>query len=294
MFEGFETKTIAGDGADIFCRIAGDGPPLLLLHGYPQTGAMWAGIASELAHQFQVVVPDLRGYGRSSAPPNDAGNDAYSKRRMGRDMAAVMAELGHDRFSIAGHDRGGRVAYRMALDRPDEVEKLAVLDIVPVAEVWERMTPQAALKTYHWMFLAQPHPVPERLIGADRIFYLDHTLASWTKANSLASFAPDALAEYRGSFARAEAVEAACNDYRAGATVDWRLDRDDRAARRRIKAPTLALWGSAGIPGDGVDPLTLWRDWCENVTGEAVDAGHFIVEEAPEATLAALRHFFTS
>ena len=292
MFEGFDERTIPGDGADVFCRIAGDGPPLLLLHGYPQTGAMWAGIAPRLAERFTVVVPDLRGYGRSSVPPSDAGNEAYSKRRMGRDMAAVMTALGHERFAVAGHDRGGRVAYRMALDMPERIERLAVLDIVPVAEVWERLTPAAAMKIYHWTFLAQPHPLPERLIGADRVGYLDHTIASWTKDKSLAPFARLALAEYRDSFARGAYVEAACNDYRAGATVDWALDRKDREAGQKIAAPTLALWGAAGIPGEGEDPLTIWRDWCESVEGEAIDAGHFIAEEAPEATFQALDRFF--
>ena len=292
MFEGFDERTLPGDGADVFCRIAGGGPPLLLLHGYPQTGAMWAGIAPRLAERFTVVVPDLRGYGRSSAPPNDVGNEAYSKRRMGRDMAAVMTALGHQRFAVAGHDRGGRVAYRMALDMPERIARLAALDIVPVAEVWERMGAKEALTTYHWAFLAQPHPVPERLIAADPVFYLDHTIASWTKAKSLDAFAAEALAEYRQSFARPAYVEAACNDYRAGATIDWVLDREDREAGRRIEAPTLALWGTAGIPGEGEDPLTIWRNWCDSVDGHAIDAGHFIVEEAPEATLQALDRFF--
>ncbi|MEX6505014.1 alpha/beta fold hydrolase [Jiella sp. M17.18] len=292
MFEGFDERTVAGDGADIFCRIGGDGPPLLALHGYPQTGAMWAQIAPRLAGRFTLIVPDLRGYGRSSAPSNDAGNDAYSKRQMGRDMAAVMNELGHDRFMIAGHDRGGRVGYRMALDLPERVAKLAVLDIVPVSDVWEHMGAKEALTTYHWAFLAQPHPMPERLIAADSVFYLDHTIASWTKAKSLAAFAPEALAEYRQSFSRPAYVEAACNDYRAGSTIDWRLDRDDRAAGRKIKAPTLALWGANGLPGKGVQPLAVWQSWCDHVEGHAIDAGHFIVEEAPEETLKALLKFF--
>lgn len=292
MAEGLETRTIAGDGADIFCRIAGSGPPLLLLHGYPETGAMWAGIAPRLAERFTVVVPDMRGYGHSSAPTNDPDNLAYSKRTMGRDMAAVMTALGHARFQVAGHDRGGRVAYRMALDMLDRVDRLAVLDIVPTAEVWERMTAESALTTYHWPFFAQPSPMPETLIGADPVMFLDHTLASWTKAKSLAAFDGAALDEYRRSFARPEYVRASCDDYRAGATIDWQLDREDRAAGRRIAAPTLALWGAAGIPGKGENPLTIWRDWCEHVDGEAIDAGHFIVEEAPEESLRALLAFF--
>lgn len=294
MFEGFETTTIAGDGADIFVRIAGSGPPLLLLHGYPQTGAMWAGIAPRLAERFTVVVPDLRGYGRSSAPPNTPDNLAYSKRTMGRDCAAVMTALGHDRFHVAGHDRGARVAYRMALDMAERIGRLAVLDILPVAEVWDRLDAASAMKVYHWLFFAQPAPIPETLIGADPVLFLDHTIASWTRAKTLDAFDPAALDEYRRAFARSATIAATCNDYRAGATIDWQFDREDRNAGRRIAAPTLVLWGSSGIPGEGPDPLAVWGPWCDRLEGHAVDAGHFIVEEAPEATLRALEAFFAA
>ncbi|MEN3791091.1 alpha/beta hydrolase [Fulvimarina sp. MAC3] len=291
MFENFETRMIEGEGAEIFVRTAGKGPPLLLLHGYPQTGAMWHGLAPRLAEDFAVVVPDLRGYGRSSAPANDAENHAYSKRMMGLDMLAVMRAFGHETFMIAGHDRGGRVGYRMALDHPDAVTKLSVLDIVPVAEVWERMDAAAALKTYHWPFFAQPHPMPETLIGADPVYFLEHTMASWTKAKDLSAFAGAAMDEYRDNFRRPAAIEASCNDYRAGATIDWRLDRENREAGRRIACPTQALWGASGIPAGGADLVEIWRHWCEIVEGEPVDAGHFIVEEAPEETYAALSRF---
>ena len=294
MFEGFETRTIAGDGADIFVRIAGSGPPLLLLHGYPQTGAMWAGIAPRLAERFTIVIPDLRGYGRSSAPASTPDNLAYSKRAMGRDFAAVMAALGHDRFHVAGHDRGARVAYRMALDMPERVEKLAVLDIVPVAEVWERMDAASAMKVYHWLFLAQPAPFPETLIGADPVLFLDHTIASWTKTKTLDAFDPVALDEYRRAFARPATIAASCDDYRAGATIDWQLDRKERSAGRRIAAPALVLWGSGGIPGEGPEPLSVWAPWCDRLEGHAIDAGHFIVEEAPEPTLRSLEAFFAA
>lgn len=292
MFEGFTETMISGDGADIFVRIAGSGPPLLLLHGYPQTGAMWAGIAPRLAERFTVVIPDLRGYGRSSAPPNTPDNLSYSKRAMGRDCAAVMQALGHERFHVAGHDRGARVAYRMALDMPERIDRLAVLDIVPVAEVWERMDAAAAMKVYHWLFLAQPAPFPEMLIAADPVMFLDHTIASWTKAQTLDAFDPAALDEYRRAFARPATIGATCNDYRAGSTIDWQLDRDDRNAGHRIAAPTLVLWGYAGIAGEGHDPLAVWRPWCDRLEGHAIDAGHFIVEEAPEATLRSLAGFF--
>ncbi|MBO0662273.1 alpha/beta hydrolase [Jiella sp. MQZ9-1] len=292
MLKGFAEQVVSGDGADIFCRLGGEGSPLLLLHGYPETGAMWAPIADRLAKRFSLVIPDLRGYGRSSVPDNDAENHAYSKRQMARDMVAVMAALGHRQFAVAGHDRGGRVAYRMALDNPDLLTRLAVLDILPVAEVWEAMGAKAAIKTYHWPFLAQPHPLPETLIAADPVFYLRHTMASWTKAQSLDAFSPSAMAEYAAAFAQPEHVHGACNDYRAGATIDWRLDREDREAGRKIAVPTLALWGTAGIPGDGASPLAVWRRWCTQVDGHAVDAGHFIVEEAPGETLEALLRFF--
>jgi len=254
---------------------------------------MWAGIAPALAERFTLVIPDLRGYGRSSKPENDPHNHAYSKRQMGRDMVAVMAALGHESFAVAGHDRGGRVAYRMALDHPETISRLAVLDIVPVADVWERMDAGAAMKTYHWPFLAQPFPLPERLVAADPIYYLEHTIKSWTKAGSLSAFAPAALDEYRQSFGQPENVHGACNDYRAGATIDWQLDREDRAAGHKIAPPVLALWGDAGVPSSGTAPLDLWRPWCVTVEGAALPSGHFVVEEAPEETQAALLEFFS-
>ncbi|MBB3950839.1 alpha/beta fold hydrolase [Aureimonas jatrophae] len=292
MFEGFETRIVPGAGADIFCRIAGSGPPLLLLHGYPQTGAMWAGIAPRLAERFTVVVADLRGYGQSSQPDSRSG-EHYAKRSMSNDMAAAMRELGHERFHLAGHDRGGRVAYRLALDHPEAVSRLAVLDIVPTLTMWERMDAARALSGYHWSFLAQPNPLPERLIGADPVFYLDHTLASWTASHSTSAFSPEALSEYRRAFNRPEAIHAACEDYRAGATIDRTHDEADRAANRRIAAPVLAIWGADGTPAKGGDPLDAWRPWVAgDLDGVEVPGGHFVVEEAPEDTLAALLAFF--
>ncbi|WP_062210616.1 alpha/beta fold hydrolase [Aureimonas sp. AU12] len=291
MFEGFETRILPGEGAEISCRIAGSGPPLLLLHGYPQTGAMWAGIAGDLAQRFTVVVADLRGYGQSSTPES-TGGEAYSKRRMAADMVAVMAGLGFERFRVAGHDRGARVAYRMALDHPGTVEQLVLLDIIPTLEMWDRVDAARMLSTYHWAFLAQPNPLPERLISADPVFYLDHTLASWTKGRSTAAFAPDALAEYRKCFSSASAVHGACEDYRAGATLDRAHDEETRASGRRITCPTLILWGTEGTPASTGDPLAIWRNWAETVEGEAIESGHFLVEEAPKPTLRAMRSFF--
>lgn len=291
MFEGFEERRVEGEGAELLFRIKGAGSPLLLLHGFPQTGAMWAGLAARLAERFTVAVPDLRGYGRSSRPPSAQGR-GYTKRAMAADMRAAMARLGFDAFAVGGHDRGGRVAYRLALDSPEVVTRIAVLDIVPTVEVWGAMDAAAAQSGYHWAFLARPEPLPERLVGADPVFYLNTTLASWTKGRDLAAFAPDALAEYRAAFAAPGAVHAACEDYRAGAGLDREHDETDRRAGRRIRAPLLALWGADGSPVGRMDMEAVWRRWADDVVGVEVPGGHFVAEEAPEETLAALVRFF--
>jgi haloacetate dehalogenase len=290
-FAGFSTQDFALGEATIHARVGGSGPPLLLLHGYPQSHRMWARVAPTLAKRFTVVAPDLRGYGRSSAPPSHNG-ERYSKRVMAKDAVALMQALGHETFALAGHDRGGRVAYRLALDHPEVVTKIAVLDIVPTGEMWAGMDAARAMTVYHWMFLAQPEPLPETLISAAPQVYLDHTLASWTGAKSLASFAPEALEAYRAAFREPARVHATCEDYRAGATIDRALDDADRAAGRKIAAPLLALWGGAGIPARGESPLDVWRRWAVHVSGQAIEGGHFLPEEAPEATAAALAAFF--
>jgi haloacetate dehalogenase len=290
-FAGFSTHDFALGEATIHARVGGAGEPLLLLHGYPQSHRMWARVAPALAARFTVVVPDLRGYGRSSAPPSRDG-DRYSKRVMAKDAVALMSALGHETFAVAGHDRGGRVAYRLALDHPDRVTKIAVLDIVPTAEMWAGMDAARAMAVYHWMFLAQPEPIPETLISAAPLAYLDHTLASWTGDGSLKSFAPEALEAYRAAYREPERVHAACEDYRAGATIDRALDEADRIAGRRIAAPLLALWGAQGIPAQGESPLAVWRRWASDVRGEGIECGHFLPEEAPKATAEALAKFF--
>ncbi|MCV0394032.1 MAG: alpha/beta hydrolase [Rhizobiaceae bacterium] len=292
LFAGFEERSFRLDEVEIFARTAGEGAPLLLLHGYPQTGAMWNRIAGRLADSFRVVVPDLRGYGRSSCPPNDADNRAYSKRTMAADMVRLMHELGHERFLVAGHDRGGRVGYRMALDHPERVAALSVLDIVPTQAMWAGMDLKLGMKAYHWLMLAQPYPLPERLIGADPVWYLDWTIASWTKRKSLDGFETEALAEYRASFSDPDHLHASCNDYRAGRTFDLAADEADLAAGRKIACPVQALWGAAGFPADTGTPLDAWKPWCAgSLEGRAIDAGHFIVEENPDDTLAALLPF---
>ncbi len=290
-FAGFSAHEIALGEATIFARVGGAGPPLLLLHGYPQSHLMWARVAPALAARFTVVVADLRGYGRSSAPPSHNG-ERYSKRVMAKDAIALMSSLGHETFAVAGHDRGGRVAYRLALDHPERVTKIAVLDIVPTWEMWAGMDAARAMTVYHWMFLAQPEPLPETLIGAADQTYLDHTLASWTADRSLKSFAPDALEAYRAAFRDPVRVHATCEDYRAGATIDRALDGADLAAGRKIEAPLLALWGATGIPARGEGPLAVWRRWASNVSGSGIECGHFLPEEAPEATTKALAAFF--
>ncbi|NBN64456.1 alpha/beta fold hydrolase [Pannonibacter tanglangensis] len=269
--------------------MGGDGPPLLLLHGFPQTHVMWHPLAGALARHFRVILPDLPGYGESDLP--EGGPEAMGKREVARDLVALMQELGHASFLLCGHDRGGRVAYRMALDHPQAVRRIAVLDILPTQAYWQRMDRAFALKVYHWAFLAQPEPLPERLIAAAPEFYLDHTMASWTGRRDLSAFAPEALAAYRTAFAASDRIRAACQDYRAGATVDLAHDEADLAAGHRITAPLCVLWGGHGIaPGAGT-PLDVWRQWATDVSGSAIDSGHFLVEENPAATLAALLPF---
>jgi haloacetate dehalogenase len=294
LFPGTREHREKISGVEIFARIGGSGPPLLLIHGFPQTHAMWHRIAPQLMQHFTCVMPDLRGYGYSSCPPNDAANEAYSKRAMAKDLGALMASLGHERFAVVGHDRGARVGYRMALDMPEKVTRLAVLDIVPTYAMWHNFTVKLAMKTYHWLFLAQPSPLPEMLIEQNPVGYLDYTIASWTKAKDLSAFSDEALAEYRTHYATPEHIHATCNDYRAGATFDLKADEADHAQGKKIACPTLAIWGNAGIPSETDGPLAQWREWCDDVQGHGIDSGHFVAEENPEATLAALLPFLTN
>lgn len=291
LFSGTREHRHRANDAEIVAEVGGEGPPLLLLHGFPQTHAMWHPIAPALMERFTCVLPDLRGYGASSCPPNTPDNSAYSKRVMAKDMVSLMASLGHSRFAVVGHDRGGRVAYRLALDHPHVSTCVSVLDIVPTSVMWREFTVEFAMKTYHWLFLAQPVPLPEMLLEKAPVAWIDYTIASWSKLKDLSAFDPRALKVYRESFAQPERIHAMCNDYRAGATCDRGLDEADRAAGRKIACPTLALWGTAGFPSETSGPLDTWRDWCENVTGAGIDAGHFVVEENPSATLGHLLPF---
>lgn len=291
LFPSFETRRVAYGDIDFHLRIGGEGPPLLLLHGYPQTHVMWHRIAPKLAANFQLFIPDLPGYGQSSVPPISADHLAYSKRCMAEACVGLMSSLGHKRFCLVGHDRGARVSYRLALDHPASVERLAVLDILPTAEYWAKLDRDFALGIYHWAFLAQPSPFPENLIAASAINFLEHTLASWTKQKSLSCFSPEALKHYRDFFAQPERIAATCEDYRAGAKLDVEHDEDDQRNGRKITCPVLALWGNAGIAGATSAPADVWRHWADNVQGCGIDSGHFIAEENPDALLNKLLPF---
>lgn len=281
LFPGFESKTLQTDGAEIFLRLGGSGPPLLLLHGYPQTHHAWTRVAPALAEHFSLVVADLRGYGQSSCPPSVADHTPYSKRAMGGDMFQVMDQLGHDRFSIIGHDRGARVAYRMALDTPARIEKLILLDILPTGVMWRNMNHGLAMASYHWPFLAQPYPMPETLIGKAPEYYLDHTLASWALPKDLSVFDETALAHYRALLADPDHLHACCEDYRAGETYDRLADEKDMAAANRIACPVMVLWGTDYVAKRAASPLEVWSEWCEDLRGESIISGHFLAEEEP-------------
>lgn len=284
-FDNFETLDLELAGARIHARVGGSGPPLLLLHGYPQTHVMWRRVAPELARHFRVVVPDLRGYGASSKPPAGDDYSGYSKRTMAADMVALMASLGFEQFALAGHDRGARVAYRLALDHPAAVTQLVVMDIVPTLEQFEALGWRGSLFGYHWYFLAQPPPLPETLIAHEPELYLRTAMSSW--AGDFAAIEP-AFGAYLEAFTP-ETIRASCDDYRAGAHIDTELDRADRDAGRRIECATLVLWGEAG--GARPQILETWQRWATDVRGLGLPCGHFLPEEAPAPVLAAMLEF---
>jgi len=290
MFEGFEERRVAVGEAELYLRLGGNGPPLLLLHGYPQTHVAWHRVAPLLARDFTLVIPDLRGYGASTGPAPDPAHRNYSKRVMAEDMVALMAELGHERFALAGHDRGGRVGYRLCLDHPERVTRFAALDIVPTLSAWEAMGADSALSSYHWQFLAVPAPVPERLIGNDPDFYFTHLLERW--AGRPDALDPEAVRAYLAQFHGPAVIAATCADYRAGASIDRTHDRADRDAGRKIACPLLVLWGRRYLTAKDAAPLKTWRDWAEDAREIALDCGHFLAEEEPGPSAAALRKFF--
>jgi haloacetate dehalogenase len=289
-----ETAEIDTGETGIFVRRLGSGPPLLLLHGFPQTHLMWRSVAPLLARDFTVVCADLRGYGQSSCPASSPDHGPYAKRAMAGDMAIVMERLGFRRFSVAGHDRGGRVAYRMALDHPGRVERLAVLDILPTATTWDRAEARFAFAYWPWSLLAQSEPLPERILASTAEAIVDEALGGWGTPSTVFP------AETRSAYVRALRdpvhAHAICEEYRAAASLDREHDRADRSAAKRIVCPLLVLWSAQGpleswyVEAGG--PLGLWREWADDVQGYSVEAGHFFPEEVPDQTADALGRFF--
>lgn len=294
MWTGFESCSVQRDGVTLFARQGGprdgEGPPLLLLHGHPQTMAMWHRVAPVLARTRRVVLMDLRGYGDSGRPPAGEGSVAYAKREMALDAVALMRSLGHERFAVLAHDRGARVAHRLALDHPQAVTRLLLLDIAPTLAMYEGTTEAFARAYWHWFFLIQPAPLPERLIEADPIAYLRDGMGR----RGGAFFAPEAWAEYERCMARPGSAAGVCGDYRAGAGIDLDHDRADRAAGRRVTQPLRVLWGANGVVGRCFEPLTLWQAAADHASGRAVDSGHYIAEEAPDVVLTEAAEFFGS
>jgi haloacetate dehalogenase len=292
LFPGFATQRIRTTGTEIHCVVGGTGPPLLLLHGYPQTHAIWHKVAPALAREFTVVCADLRGYGDSGKPASDTTHTAYSKRAMAQDMVEVMHALGFPRFRLAGHDRGGRVAHRLCLDHPDAVERVAVLDISPTRMMYGATNMAFATAYYHWFFLIQPFDLPEKLIGADPVYYLRRKIGAWS--SSVAHFDPRALAEYERCFRDPATIHASCEDYRAAASIDLEHDEVDIAAGNKVSCPLLALWGDKGVINRMFDPLRDWGAAAVDVRGKSLPSGHFLAEEAAEETLRELRAFFAT
>jgi haloacetate dehalogenase len=291
MIEGFEEIAVRTSGTVIRGVKGGSGPPVLLLHGIPETHLMWHKLAPALAERHTVVATDLRGYGASGKPPSTPDHAPYRMRALAQDQVEVMAALGFDRFAVAGHDRGARCAYRMALDHPAAVSHLAVMDVVPTGDAYARADRDFSLGYWVWSFLAAPEPVPERLIGAAPHVLVDHMLDDWSAVPG--AFPDQIRAAYVAAFSDPETVHAICEQYRAAATLDVADDEDDRG-RRRIECPTLVLWGAEGAVPRMYDPLAIWRTWATDVRGAPVEAGHFLPEEAPEQTLHHLRELLAA
>ncbi len=290
LFAGFTSRRVATSGAVIHLVEGGSGPPLLLLHGYPQTHAMWHAVAPRLARRFRVVCADLRGYGDSSKPEGGADHAAYSKRAMARDMAEVMTALGHETFAVAGHDRGARVTHRLARDFPGRVRRACVMDIAPTLHMFDHTDQAFATGYYHWFFLIQPDGLPERMIGADPGYYLGEKLRRWAAPG--ARFNPEAVAEYVRCFSDPAAIHASCEDYRAAASIDLEHDRAELDVK--VTCPLLVLWGGRGFVNRTYDVLAVWREHATQVDGRALDCGHFLPEEQPEAVTAELERFLSA
>ena len=303
LFPGFSSQFITTSSyARIFVRVSEsrDKEPLLLVHGFPQTHIEFHKIIPYLLPHFTIVLLDLRGYGASSSVPHSSNGSGYTKRLMGQDCVSVMEQLGYDKFSIVGHDRGARVAYRLAFDTPERLNKVVVVDIVPTASMFRNFgNAKGALKGYHWLFLAQPEPFPERLIGSTEgggRMFLEHTLASWTATSSLHSFDSTAMQKYEEAYCNEEKIHTTCEDYRAGVFFDRVYDEEDLEKGRKITVPVLAVWGERGLFADAMEgkmegPLEVWQKYCIDVKGKGLDCGHFIPEEGPEALASEILKF---
>lgn len=287
MFPNFERKVINTGEVKINLVTGGKGFPILLLHGYPQTHVMWHKIAPQLATEFTVVATDLRGYGDSDKPEGKIDCSHYSKRIMARDQVEVMSQLGYEQFYLVGHDRGARVAHRLALDYPGRVAKLVLLDIAPTYDMYATADREFATAYYHWFFLIQPQPFPETLIGANPDYFIKYCLQSWSQ--DISAFTAEAIREYLRCFRQPKTIHSTCEDYRASVTIDLEHDAEDRA--RKITCPLLVLWGKKGIIGRKYDVLTLWQERAIDVRGKAIDCGHFLPEELPKATYHNIREF---
>lgn len=291
LFPGFESRDLFLSGGRIHAVVGGEGPPLLLLHGYPQNRVIWHRIAPRLAEDFTVVCPDLRGYGASFRPDKGAEHAGMSKRAMAADQVEVMRALGFEQFYVTGHDRGARVGHRMALDHEQKVLRLAVLDIVPTHYIVTHTDVRLARAYFHWFFLAHPDNLPERMIGADPDHWLRTILGAWQR-RGFASFDPRAVDAYLEAFRDPAVIHASCEDYRAALTIDFAHDEADLA--RKVECPLLALWGGTGAMGRLYDVQAIWSDYAGDVSGRALDCGHFLPEEAPDETYEALRAFLLS
>jgi haloacetate dehalogenase len=289
LFPGFEHGVKTVNTVDIPYLIGGSGPPLLLLHGHPQTRVIWHKVAATLAKRFTVVATDLRGYGDSGKPPVSEHHIPYSKREMARDQLELMQALGFESFDVVGHDRGGRVSHRLAVDAPGAVKRLVVLDIAPTLAMYEQTNKEFASAYWHWFFLIQPTPFPETLLLADPLFYLTKVMGN--RHAGLKPFDPRAFAEYVRCVALPNAAQGMCEDYRAAATIDLQQDRADREIGRKVQCPMLVLWGKEGVIERCFNPILEWRRVAADVQGYSLDCGHYIPEEAPEALLAALNKF---
>ena len=290
MLKGFEVQDVNGPAGMIRSFRRGQGRPLLLMHGHPQTHVMWHLVAPRLAEHFCVVLMDLRGYGDSARVASDASHAAYSKREMAGDAIAVMAHHGFESFQVLAHDRGARVAHRLAIDFPQAVEKLMVLDIAPTLEMYRHTSEVFATAYWHWFFLIQPPPLPEALIESDAVRYLRSVMGK--RHAGLAAFTPAALAEYERCVQIAGSAQAICEDYRASATIDLEHDRQDVAASRKVTQALRVLWGQHGVVGQCFDVLGLWRERAEDVSGSSLPCGHYIAEEAPDPLFAQCMQFF--